>query len=52
LEKDWLSAGLYYAGFSFTSFFYAFSTKLKDSHRIGVTAAIRQKFDRQKGNAR
>jgi len=29
-------------------FFDAVSIKLKDSHRIGVTAAIRQKFDRQK----
>ena len=47
-RKHLLRAGLYYAGFSFTSFLNAFSIKLKNSHRIGVMVAFRQKFDRRR----
>ena len=47
-RKHLLRTGLYYAGFSFTSFIYAFSIKLKNSHRIGVIVAFRQKFDRRR----
>jgi hypothetical protein len=50
-RKPLLRAGHYYAGFYFTSFLYAFSIKLKNSHRIGVMVAFRQKFDRRRREA-
>ena len=52
LEKSKLSVGLYFEGFSFTTLVFSVSVGLKDSHRIGVTTAIRQKFDRLKSNMR